>query len=481
MTVLFGNQLRARTAALAALVCLLCAQVVAAQKGARPAKAKDHALTFEMRSMPWATAFEWLSDKTGLPVISAQKQPKGSLNIISPKKKYTLAQVMDIFNESLMDQKLVLIRGPKSFTLVPAEKSKIRPGLVPRVRLSDLEGRGRTEIVSVILRLRQVPAEEFKDDITKLQGPFGNLIVLTRANQLIVQDTVDNIENILRAVEDIRESQKGVAESQFEVIKLKKANATNVARVLNEVYNGTPANGLPFGPPGPGGAPVAPAPSGKDEPRIRVVADPDTNSIMVKAAPLDMAAIKKLVKKSLDVSNEGSEALLRPHVIGPLKYVNATDVSAVLKDVFRESVNNNPTADQQPRRPVIIGDPAPVLGIDPEGKKGVSLSVAVDERTNSLIVFCPDRTYKDIKKLVDMLEKAASKSRPTVKMVSIKGVDPKIIQHALDAIQGRSTSNGNGQSRQTMIVPVPFPNAGGGGLGGLGPVQRVGPRGRGGR
>jgi type II secretory pathway component GspD/PulD (secretin) len=482
---------------LAAVLVGLVLSPLAAQGPARRAKAKDDSLTFEMRSMPWATVFEWLSDRTGLPVISTLKPPKGSLNIISPKQKYSLAQVMDIINSSLLEQKLVLIHGPKAFTLVPSDR-KIRPGLVPRVSTRDLDKRGKTEVVSVVLKMGEIPVEDVEKDVQKLQGPAGSLIVLPRANQLIVQDTVDNIENILQTVKDIRENEKGVAETSFEVIKLKRANPTNVAKVLNEVYNGTPANGAQPGMPpffggrfgrggfGGFGGPPAPAANGKkNEPRVRVVADSDTNAILVKATPLDMAAIKKLVREFLDAGNDESEALLHTHVIGPLKHAQATDVAAVIKDVYRESMNNNPTADQQPRRRFFFGNNQ-TMGIDQNGQaKGVTLSVGTDERTNSLIISCPDRMYKDIQKLVEMLEKAAAKTTQTVKVVSIKGIDPKVIQQALDAIQGRSTTNGNGtMQRQTMIAPIPFgPGFGGGRPGFGGPGGGFGPgqpqRGRG--
>lgn len=477
----------AGAAILAALFGLFLAEPAAAQRGARPAK--DDSLTFEMRSMPWASLFEWLSDKTGMPVISTIKPPRGSLNIISPKKKYTLAQVMDIINESLLEEKLVLIRGNKSFTLVPA--GKIRPGLVPRVSVPDLDQRGKSEIVSVVLRLRTIAADkELVDEIKQLQGPFGEIKALTKANQLIVQDTVGNIDNILTTVKDIQENQKGVAEGSFEVIKLKKANATNVARVLDEIYNGKPTQGpaspFPFGGRGRfGGFGMQPPANGNgknNEPRIRVVADPDSNQIMVKATPLDMAAIKKLVKESLDVGDTDSEASLRTYVIGPLKHAHADDVAAVIKDVYRENMNNNPTADQQRfRRGIFFGGNNPSLGIDANGKpKGVSLSISVDDRTNSLIVQCPANLHKDIEKLVGMLEKAASKITQTVKVVRVDGIDPKIIQQALDAIQGRVPitsllGNGGLGGRGNMLAqPGPFGGRGQpgpGGPGGRGPQR----------
>jgi type II secretory pathway component GspD/PulD (secretin) len=423
-----------------------------------------------MRSMPWAAVFEWLSDRTGLPVIGTQRPPRGNLNIISPKQKYSLAQVMDIINSSLLEQKLLLVRGPKAFTLVPADR-KIRPGLVPRVRLEDLGRRGKTEVVSVVLKLGAVPADDVKEEIKQLQGPFGDVVALSKANQLVVQDTVDNIESILKTVRDIQQNARGVAQTSFEVIKLKRANPVNVAKVLNEVYNGAPAAGANPDRLGDTRAPEGALTDGggKKEPRVRVVADTDTNSIMVKASPLDMAAIKKLVRESLDVADTESEAVLRTRVIGPLKHARAADVARVIKDVFRESINNSPAADQsRPRAVPSAGGPA--LGIDPAGRpKGVCLTVGTDERSNSLVVCCTARVYKDLVTLVDLLDGAAARSAPAVRVVSTRGIDPELIQQVLDVIHGKPAAAARKRSRPNLIAPLPA----------VGPRGQLAPQGRG--
>src|SRR6202007_1031193 len=70
----------------------------------------------------------------------------------------------------------------------------------------------------------------------------------------------------------------------------------------------------------------------------------------------------------------------------------------------------------------------------------VTLSIAVDDRTNSLVLQCTSAMHEDIKKLVDNLElRGAGATRP-VEVIPITGADPLLVQQALDAIQGRTTS-----------------------------------------
>jgi type II secretory pathway component GspD/PulD (secretin) len=249
----------------------------------------------------------------------------------------------------------------------------------------------------------------------------------------------------------------------FEVIKLRNANAVEAATALDQVFNGTrpatstPVGGNPFGGGrgrggflggGPGGffnpfaAPGASTPTNPQEDRIRVVAYPSTNSILVRANPLDKLAIRDLLAKALDTEDTDSRALIKTHLTGPLKYASATDVAAILKDVYREQINPATAASttgrgsvfasvmlaNAPRQTDALGNP-----------KTVALSIGVDERTNQLVLACSDAMYKDIKNLVEALDNSAKMAERTVQVVSIKGLDPLLVQTAIDAIQGRTT------------------------------------------
>ena len=66
--------------------------------------------------------------------------------------------------------------------------------------------------------------------------------------------------------------------------------------------------------------------------------------------------------------------------------------------------------------------------------------MAVDDKTNSLLLACPTPMYEDIKKLVEQMEIAAGDYKQTVKLVRVPRRRSAVIQQALDAIQGRSTS-----------------------------------------
>ncbi len=146
-----------------------------------------------MRGKPWPAVFEWLTDKTGRDFISSNA-PSGTFNVITQKgRKYTIPQIIDIINDGLLKEKWVLLNRGTSFTLVPADE-KIDPALVPRIPISELGEHGNTEIVSTVYQCKSLVAEDSAPEVKKQMGPFSEVIVLHKANQLILQDAVGNFE-----------------------------------------------------------------------------------------------------------------------------------------------------------------------------------------------------------------------------------------------------------------------------------------------
>ena len=97
----------------------------------------------------------------------------------------------------------------------------------------------------------------------------------------------------------IRKSDPNESSEVFRVIRLKHAPADEAARVLTEVFNGpAPSRNIsPFGG------------SSEDRPtRVRIVADRVSNSlIIVKASPVDLATIEKLLQSAIDSGSKAKD------------------------------------------------------------------------------------------------------------------------------------------------------------------------------
>src|SRR5438105_3905639 len=185
----------------------------AAPPAAAPAEKK---VRFEFRDKRWSEVLEWLTEQTSLPFIGPLKPP-GTFTFIAPKvnnvpREYTIPEVIDILNEALTQYKFMLIRREASFTIVAADEV-IPDSLLPRIRVEDLASRGKTEMVSVVLQLNALVAEDMTTEVRKMMGPFGDVIALSKSNQLLLRDTAGNLARIAKTIDDIEKNEKGQNES----------------------------------------------------------------------------------------------------------------------------------------------------------------------------------------------------------------------------------------------------------------------------
>ena len=112
-----------RVGAFAAVLAVLAASTPAGRAAAQDVKSApgqaspDKKYAFEFDKRPWREVFEWLSDRTGLPLITSI-YPTGTFSFVAPKPpgggrmEYTIPQIIDILNESLVKEKRVGVTSP---------------------------------------------------------------------------------------------------------------------------------------------------------------------------------------------------------------------------------------------------------------------------------------------------------------------------------------------------------------------------------
>jgi hypothetical protein len=153
------------------------------------------------KNTKWADVLDWYAMASGLSLVTTVK-PTGTFTFDPPEgKQFTLAEITDILNEGLARQKYILIRRTTSFFLHPADE-KLDSTSVPRVEAKNLFTRGQTEIVELRIPLTTLDAAEIKGELARLLTPFGS-IVFARGRELIICDTVGNLDRILKTLEAI--------------------------------------------------------------------------------------------------------------------------------------------------------------------------------------------------------------------------------------------------------------------------------------
>jgi type II secretion system protein D len=286
-----------------------------------------------------------------------------------------------------------------------------------------------------------------KPEKKDLPGDENAPIIITAIGNKLTVETKD--KNAMLKVQQLINLIKNAeaTEGDFEVIPLKFADAVEAAAVLDEVFNGKQKQG---GNPNPG--PFNPGqffmqfaqggakpPAGPTEGKIRIVADPATNSLIVKANLLDMLTIKQLVYKAIDSGIIDSSAVIATRII-EVKNMAAGEVANIIQDVYKQAMGNTP----QPVtvggfRGFAIGAALAAQQAAANQNKKLALSIGVDDRNNVLIVQSNESIYKDIKSLVQQLDDKAANTQVTIKIIPAEGIDPYLLEQAISAITGKST------------------------------------------
>ena len=331
---------------------------------------------------------------------------------------------------------------PKPAVPAPAPQPRSQPERVPVPGSSSMSRPGlpATQLVSAQLVDPEQPAE----------GP--PITITVAGDRLLISGGTPESRALLTQMARLY-TQVPKGEDQFEIIRLRNASAVEAAKVISEVFNGPPQKAQAQQGGGGGGRSSrggggfggfgdimsqflggtggdgATLPGGATPGRIRVVAEPSSNSlIVVKASPLDLFMIRKLLENAIEANPEGSAIVQRTYIIGPLKNADAVEVAATIREVYAAQIGPDPDLTAR----LSVFRPTP----QSEDQKAAPLSVGVDERSNSLIVMCSEPMFADVSDLVEHLDTAAKGNTQVIKLVPLKGIDPALVQQTIDAIQG---------------------------------------------
>ena len=214
-----------------------------------------------------------------------------------------------------------------------------------------------------------------------------------------------------------------------EIIKLKTARATDAARILDKAFNGTKKN------------------QQQQKNRIRVVADPSTNSLLVEASRLDMLSIRDMVDRFIrqppgqrQGRHQNLEARSVPACQG-LRHLLVDQGSL-------QGASQQPTAPLGKRhrsRHTPSAGGCPMSTPIRMANRGVDLTVSYDETTNSVFVQCTEPMYNEIKHVVDSYDKDAEVPRQWHNIFNgenLNGWFPRALESGVDPKEAWSASDG---------------------------------------
>ena len=315
-----------------------------------------------------------MSNITGRQVV-VDPRVKGTISL-SSDKPVSAAAAYNQFLAALRLQGYTMVESAGLDKVVPEADAKLQSGAVSAGAVA---GSG-SQIVTQIFKLNFENANNLLPVLRPLISPNNVINVNPGNNSLIITDYADNLQRIARiiAASDVSNG------SDLEVLPLKYAIASDLGPLLLKLIE---TNG------------AAPAAAGQTDSSFKttIIAEPRSNSLILRAAnPARVALVKSLVAKLDQPSVQGSSGTGNIHVVY-LKNADATKLAATLRAVLSGDVRAAPVATTAGAAPG--ANSATTSSASSGGGQ-----IQADVPTNSLIITAPDPQYRQLREVIEQLD-----------------------------------------------------------------------------
>ena len=196
---------------------------------------------------------------------------------------------------------------------------------------------------------------------------------------------------------------------------------------------------------------------------VNIVPDARLNALIVQANAIDLQMIELILEKvDIAESPEDIEIASKPALI-PVIYQEATDVANIVKSLLGDRIAG---AQASGGRGGGGGQPSPqefIAALRGGGRGGrgggggdsgaserSKISVAVDTKSNSLVVIATPQDFKEIEELVQKLDQSSMVNEETIMTYSTNGsVNPDVMKLALESILGTQASSTSDGAKST--------------------------------
>ncbi|MDW8336526.1 MAG: type II secretion system secretin GspD [Tepidimonas sp.] len=331
--------------------------------------------------------------------IVVDPRVKGSLTLVTDTPIRPAAALAQ-FGAELRLRGYALVDSAGILKIVPEAEAKLLGGPVLTEEQTPRDG----QLVTQIFRLQHENANQLLPILRPLISPNNPISVNNTHNALIITDHADNLQRLARIIAAL---DVGTA-TDLEVVPLKHAIATDVVGWLRQLLDDD-GNAGPNRPAG--------------GPRTTVLADPRSNSLLVRAShPARLQLARALIER-LDRPSAASAAG-NIHVVY-LRHADAVQLAATLRAALAAAGSTSGSDGAAaatlttPAAPSTAAANAPATG-STGGTGGTRLSagsaagtavtaatggqVQADPANNALIITAPQPLYRELRRVIDQLD-----------------------------------------------------------------------------
>ena len=349
---------------------------------------------------------------------------RGKISLETPRP-VNRAQAFALLKTVLRQQGFAIVDLGDLYKVVPEADAKLQSG---PVEIGAASARDGDEVITQVFQLNHESANNMIPVLRPLVSPNNTITAFPGNNTLIITDYAANLKRLSKVIATL-DSPRPAAEVQVVVIKNSIASdiAVAVSKLMDEGNRGG------GGGPGVGSDPTQ---------RVVVMADPRTNSVLIRSANASKLALARSLVEQLDRPANADQANMR---VVYLRNAEATKLVEVLQAVLSgESNGSNNSSDSgfgsSRNRNGSSSGSGSLFGDSSSSSSGLSSSfgesdsssggglgsqsginrdrgnqgpmsikaggaiIAADPATNSLIITAPEPVYRNIRGVIDQLD-----------------------------------------------------------------------------
>ena len=400
----FPARFTARSPALrrVAAGALLCCAVATALPPA-PAFAQENAAALSFVNADIESVIKAVGHYTGMTFI-IDPRVKGTITLQS-EKSLTKSQAFGLLTSALRLQGFAVVTTGEGYAkVVPEAEAKLQssPTQVGK-RGTRVQG---DQIATQIFHLSYESAANLTAVLRPLISPNNSIMANPGNNSLVITDYADNLRRLSRIIAAL----DAPVAADLDVVPIRNGIASDIATLVSRL--------------------MEPA-AGGDSGRVTVLADPRTNSVIVRAPSQARANLAKSLIAKLDQATTERGNI---HVVY-LKNADASRVAQTLRAVVSQDASAVPVQQQgtsggsiqagaqggaggagnlggqQGQQSSIgmggtgntFGQQSQATGAGAGGGQGSGF-IQADASTNSLIITAPDAVYRNLRGVIDQLD-----------------------------------------------------------------------------
>ena len=407
-----------RVVAILRALLLAASLALPAPQAAAQGAGTDGPFVLNLRDTDITVLAEQVSQITGRTLV-LDPALSGDVTVIS-SQELDSAGIWALFQSILRSRGYVAVQSGSIWEVVPEAEARTRAELAEQPA-------GTQDVVTRLLRLDRLPAAEAVRVLGPLVADAGYIEAVSDPNAIVISDTSANVERLFEIARAF-DSDAGV---RAEVIRFNFAQSEIVGAAIAEVL-------------------------GEAGTRARLSVDPDSNTLLVRGSPAEIADIRELAR-SMDVAPRVNQREQVSNLIYRLNFADAETVTEIVTGALQGGADlTNPVAEA-------VGEDGVPL---PVGEALLSGDVTVTASTeqNAVIVRGTAAQLEEARALIAALDVQRPQVMIEAAIVEVSGevADRLGVQLGFGggvptgAIAATSFGNG-GTSLQSLLVALGAP------------------------